>query len=205
MASQGSHKFFGKGFSCYHTDMNPSANLFLIGPMGSGKSTVGRWIAEAMGWRFYDLDQAIEERWGAAISLIFDIEGETGFRRRESLLLNELTALPNIVLATGGGVVLSVTNRERLKQRGFVVYLQPTIDQQLERLRRDRKRPLLSGVDRGERLQQLAIERDPLYRETADLTFSTAHLSGSARVTARWLLNALEQQWQRADAAMYTT
>jgi len=181
--------------------MNPSSNLFLIGPMGAGKSTVGRRLAEALGLVFYDLDQAIEERWGVTISLIFEIEGETGFRRRENALLDELTMRSNIVLATGGGVVLDAENRVRLRQRGFVIYLQPSIEQQLERLRRDRKRPLLEGSDRHERLQQLALERGMLYQSIADLTLSTTSLSGSPNFTARYLLSLLEKQWQYSSDA----
>lgn len=189
--------FSGERFPCYHVCMNPAANIFLIGPMGAGKSTIGRRVADLLGLAFYDLDNAIEERWGADISLIFEIEGEIGFRRRESVLLNELTAWSNIVLATGGGVVLTPVNRQRLMQRGFVVYLQPTIEQQLARLRRDRKRPLLTTVDRRERLEQLAMEREPLYREIADMTLSTANMYGSPQMTARQLLYSLEMEWQR--------
>ena len=148
--------------------MNPSPNLFLIGPMGAGKSSIGRRLAEHLGMHCVDLDAAIEEHTGASVATIFEIEGESGFRQRESDLLAELTTQAGIVLATGGGVVLSPRNRTLLRERGFVVWLQTSVEQQLQRLARDRQRPLLEAADRRERLEQLARERDPLYRELAD-------------------------------------
>ncbi|MGH8215070.1 MAG: shikimate kinase AroK, partial [Rhodanobacteraceae bacterium] len=149
--------------------MNPSPNLFLIGPMGAGKSSIGRQLATHFDLPCIDLDASIEEHTGVSVATIFEIEGEDGFRRRESELLAELTARRGIVIATGGGAVLVPANRRLLRERGFVVWLETGIERQLQRLARDRKRPLLDTPDRRGRLEQLAGERDPLYRELADL------------------------------------
>ncbi|MCE5234285.1 MAG: shikimate kinase [Mizugakiibacter sp.] len=149
--------------------MNPSSNLFLIGPMGAGKTSIGRALAVRYGMPFVDLDHEIELRTGAAIPLIFELEQEAGFRRREAALLDECSARAGTVLATGGGVVLAEANRRLLAARGFVVYLQAQLDDQMERLARDRQRPLLAAPDRRERLDALNRERDPLYRALADL------------------------------------
>lgn len=181
--------------------MNPSANLFLVGPMGAGKTTVGRRIAEGLGLQFFDLDHEIEARSGAEIGLIFELEGEAGFRKRESDLLEELTAARDIVLSTGGGAVLAAANRQRLRERGFVVYLETTVDQQLRRLAHDRKRPLLAAPDRRERLLSLAAEREPLYREIADLVVGSAHGGGSSVAAARRLLDELRERWTRQAGA----
>lgn len=156
--------------------------------MGAGKSTIGRRIADRLGRPFYDLDDILSARAGAAISLIFDIEGEAGFRQRESVLLDEYTRLPNTVLATGGGCVLVPENRERLRERGFVVYLETPVDIQLNRLRHDTQRPLLQAPDRRERLEALAAQRNPLYESVADLVVAAANVSPAAacdRVLAR--------------------
>src|SRR5204862_4269513 len=128
---------------------------------------------------------------------IFDIEGECGFRQRESAALAELTARSSIVLATGGGAVLAEENRQLLRARGFIVYLETTVDEQLQRLARDRKRPLLAAPDRRERLQQLATVRDPLYREIADLTLPAGHDGSTAQVASR-LARQLGDRWQRS-------
>jgi shikimate kinase len=177
--------------------MNPSANLFLIGPMGAGKTTVGRRVAESLGMHFFDLDHEIEVRSGAEIGLIFELEGEAGFRKRESELLYELTAGNDIVLSTGGGAVLAEANRQHLRERGFVVYLETTVDQQLRRLAHDRKRPLLAAPDRRERLLSLAAERESFYREIADLVVGPGYGSGSSSAAARRLLDELQLQWTR--------
>lgn len=137
--------------------------------MGAGKSTVGRMLAESLGLRFFDLDEILSLRAGASIPLIFEIEGEAGFRRRESVLLDEYTRLPDTVLATGGGCILSESNRQMLAERGTVIYLRTPVDLQLQRLRRDTERPLLQADDRRARLEALAAERDPLYESVADL------------------------------------
>jgi len=177
--------------------MNPAPNLFFIGPMGAGKSTIGRRTAELLGLAFFDLDHEIEEHCGATIPLIFDVEGETGFRHRETATLAELAARSGLALATGGGAVLAAENRRCLRERGFVVYLETTIDEQLTRLARDRKRPLLAAPDRRERLQQLATVREPLYREIADLTLPAGHEGSTAQVANR-LARQLGELWQRS-------
>lgn len=175
--------------------MNPSSNLFLIGPMGAGKSSLGRRLAEHFGMPCIDLDAAIEARTGASVATIFDIEGEAGFRRRESELLAELTTRDGIVLATGGGAVLAPDNRELLRTRGFVVWLRTSVDQQLQRLERDRQRPLLEAPDRRERLEQLARVRDPIYRDLADL--EAGSVVETCQHAAARIAALLEQAWQR--------
>jgi len=179
--------------------MNPAPSLFLIGPMGAGKTTVGRRVAAQLGLGFLDLDHEIEERSGATITLIFELEGEAGFRKRETELLAEFSTKPGIVLSTGGGAVLAADNRRHLRERGYVVYLETTIEQQLKRLAHDRKRPLLAAPDRRERLARLAAEREPLYRETADLIVPTG-FNGSSGATARRLVEELNMQWRRGAA-----
>ena len=153
--------------------MNKPNNIFLIGPMGAGKSTIGRQLARDLKLDFYDADIEIEERTGADLGWIFDVEGEEGFRVREESIIDELTALQGILLATGGGAVASSENRKNLAARGTVVYLYATVSQQVKRTARDRKRPLLRGVEPGEVLNKLMDERDHLYREIADIVVST--------------------------------
>lgn len=153
--------------------MNYPKKVFLIGPMGAGKSTIGRLLSVELGLPFKDSDRVIEERSGANIPWIFDIEGEEGFRQRESRIIDELTQLSELVMATGGGVVLSDENRRMLKSRGTVIYLETSVDQQVERTRKDRNRPLLQQDNPRNKLSNLTEERDPLYRETADYIVST--------------------------------
>ena len=141
--------------------------------MGAGKTAVGRALARRLGLPFADSDAEIESRTGVDIAYIFDREGEEGFRIRERNVIDALTKLPAIVLATGGGAVLLPDNRERLAARGTVVFLDTTIDQQLARTQRSRHRPLLAGTDRRARLEELAREREPLYRSIAALTIKT--------------------------------
>ncbi len=141
--------------------------------MGAGKSTIGRRLAESMGKEFLDSDHEIEKRTGVSIPTIFDIEGEQGFRDRESAVIDELTRKKGITLATGGGAVLNAENRRWLAARGIVIYLNATVDQLYKRTRLDRNRPLLQTKNPKERLQQLLTERDPLYREIADLVVDT--------------------------------
>ena len=179
--------------------MNPAPNLFFIGPMGAGKTTVGRHVAELLAMPFHDLDHEIEVHTGAAISLVFDLEGEAGFRKREAATLAELAAHNGIVLSTGGGAVLGEDNRRTLHARGFVIWLDATIDAQLARLARDRQRPLLNAPDRRVRLEQLAVERNPLYTEIADLRVESTGVGNSAN-TARHIVALLETRWQRGDA-----
>lgn len=148
-------------------------NVFLVGPMGAGKTTIGRQLAQALKMDFVDSDHEIVERTGASIPWIFDVEGEAGFRRRERDMLQELSERENTVIATGGGAVLAEQTRKVLRSRGVVVYLCATIDQILKRTARDRNRPLLQTDDPRARLEALMAERDPLYREVADLVVAT--------------------------------
>lgn len=178
--------------------MNPAANLILIGPMGAGKTSIGRRLAERLGLRFVDADHALEAATGASVNLIFELEGETGFRERERQLLGELCQARGQVIATGGGAVLDPLTRRTLAQSGFVVYLRVDVERQLARLQRDRSRPLLRAPDRRERLRALAAARGPLYEEIADLAFTCEHASPAA--AAEQLLQALQERWQRADA-----
>lgn len=179
--------------------MNPSSNIFLIGPMGAGKSTVGRRIARALGLRFVDLDQVIENDAGSSIPLIFELQGESAFRARESETLRRVCVEDGIVLATGGGSVLAEDNREVLRRRGFVVYLEASVDLQLERLARDHTRPLLRTPDRAQKLRELAAARNPIYRELADLQISADRAGPGA--TARRALAALQRHWQPLAAS----
>lgn len=148
-------------------------NIFLIGPMGAGKSAVGRQLAKMLRRDFHDSDAEIEARTGVDISFIFEKEGEAGFRRREREVIESLTALDGIVLATGGGAVLDPGNRKKLASRGLVVYLDASVEQQLERTRSSTHRPLLDAPDPAERLAALMRERGPLYHELAALVVST--------------------------------
>ncbi|MGD9592456.1 MAG: shikimate kinase AroK [Candidatus Berkiella sp.] len=148
-------------------------NLFLIGPMGAGKSTIGKQLARELKLEFYDADQEIEARTGADIAWIFDVEGEEGFRKREAAVIDELSQLQGIVLATGGGAVLTADNRNRLAARGTVVYLHTTVEQQVRRTARDKRRPLLQNDIPDETLKDLMQSRDPLYREIADMVVAT--------------------------------
>ena len=148
-------------------------NVFLIGPMGSGKTAVGKYLARLLRAPFYDSDAEIERRTGVDIPFIFEKEGEKGFRERERETLEALTAREPMVLATGGGAVLLPQNRSYLSTRGFVAYLQTSVSQQVHRVRHARNRPLLNNVDPAEKLEQLMRERAPLYTEIADVTVST--------------------------------
>jgi shikimate kinase len=150
-----------------------SQNIFLIGPMGSGKTAVGRQLSRLLRLPFVDSDHEIEQRTGADIPLIFEREGEAGFRRREAAMIAELSARQGIVLATGGGAVLDPATRRLLAERGWVVYLETSVAQQAERAGRTRHRPLLEGADPRRRLEELMQIRDPLYREIADFTAAT--------------------------------
>lgn len=149
-------------------------NVFLIGPVGAGKSTIGRQLASELKLNFVDSDREIEQRCGVDIDWIFDIEGETGFRKREQEVLSDLANRQGIVLATGGGAVILSENRTLLSSRGKVVYLQASIKQQLERTAKDKKRPLLQVEDKESQLKKLMEEREPLYQEIADITIETS-------------------------------
>lgn len=154
--------------------MKPSQNLFLVGPMGSGKSAVGRALAAALHRPFHDSDEVIEARTGVDIPFIFEKEGEAGFRVREAKVIAELTAEEGIILATGGGAIGNAESRQHLGARGYVVYLKTSVDQQLKRTSRGHTRPLLDQVDdRRETLENLMLVREPLYLEIADMTVAT--------------------------------
>ncbi|MGA9395875.1 MAG: shikimate kinase [Azonexus sp.] len=162
--------------------MNNRNNIYLVGLMGAGKTTVGRQLARRLGRRFYDSDHEIVARTGVAIPTIFEIEGEEGFRRRESQTIAELTATSDIVLATGGGVVLNPENRRLLRDTGWVVYLNVPPGMLYERTRHDRNRPLLRVADPLGKLEELHALRDPLYREVAHLVVDGSHLVASGIV-----------------------
>ena len=153
--------------------MRHPQNLFLVGPMGAGKSAVGRQLAKMLHLSFVDSDDEIESRTGVDIPFIFEKEGEEGFRKREAKVIDELSARGGVVLATGGGAVINPQNRNLLGARGFVVYLFTSVDQQVMRTERGRERPLLANGDSRQILEELMEFRDPLYREIADLTVET--------------------------------
>ena len=157
--------------------------IFPVGPMGSGKSTVGRHLADLLGCAFIDSDAEIESRAGADIPWIFDVEGETGFRRRETAVLKDLVEHSGAVIATGGGAILAAENREMMARTGIVVFLNASVAQQLKRTGSGEGRPLLQQGDREETLKQLMAERDPLYRALADVIISAG--GGNARKVAR--------------------
>lgn len=157
--------------------MSKKDNVFLVGLMGAGKTTVGKLLAKQLGKTFIDADHEIEARTGVKIPVIFEIEGEPGFRKREEAVIAELAMRPNIVLGTGGGAILSPHTRELLRSQGTVIYLRGTPEQLFERTRHDKNRPLLQTDDPLARLKALFAERDPLYREVADLVVDTGRQS----------------------------
>lgn len=170
--------------------MANNQNIFLIGLMGAGKTTIGRQIASELSLEFFDSDHEIENRTGVTITHIFDIEGETGFRKRETAVLDELTHKKGIVLATGGGAILKPENRQFLMSRGTTIYLYANIDTLLERTSKDRNRPLLQTEDPQAKLEELLEIRDPLYRETADIIIDTG--KDSIRLALKEILQELE-------------
>lgn len=149
--------------------MTVASNLILVGPMGAGKTTVGRLLAAELSCEFFDTDHEIQQRCGADIPWIFDVEGEDGFRQRETQMIRELSARNGAVIATGGGAVLREENRDLLRESGTVIYLSITVEQQLKRTSRDRSRPLLQRPDKEKVLREMYRQRDPLYRATADI------------------------------------
>jgi shikimate kinase len=163
-------------------------SIFLIGMMGAGKSTIGRLLAAGLGFEFVDADRELEHRAGTSVSNIFELEGEAAFRAREAHLLQELTARAQIVLATGGGVVLDAHNRQLLHSRGLVIYLQANVEEIARRTRGDQARPLLQVADRRERIEALLAERGPLYKQTAHLTVRSA-AANPRRLVARLLVH----------------
>lgn len=154
--------------------MTYKKNLFLVGPMGAGKTSVGRALAQELELEYYDTDQEIQDRTGADIPWIFDIEGEKGFRDREAAVVDELTQKKGIILSTGGGAILRKESREAMSKRGLVIYLHVSFDQQVKRTHRTGHRPLLQrSKDTRATLEKLREEREPLYEEIADLTYNT--------------------------------
>jgi len=153
--------------------MQRTENIFLVGPMGVGKSTIGKQLAAKIGLEFKDSDLEIQKRTGVDIPTIFEFEGEAGFRKRESTIIDELTQLRGLVLSTGGGAVLEAANRQHLTARGLVIYLHCSPDQQYARTQKDRSRPLLQTESPLAKLQELMEQRDPLYRQVADHVVST--------------------------------
>ncbi len=160
--------------------MQITGNFFFVGLMGAGKSTIGKHLARKLGKSFFDSDREIERRTGVKIPVIFDIEGEAGFRLREEQVIHEITQKQDIVLATGGGAVLSAASRENLHSRGTVIYLRANIEDLFARTRRDKNRPLLQGPDPKAKLTELYKQRDPLYQEIAHIIIDTGRQSVSS-------------------------
>ena len=179
--------------------MNPAPNLVLVGPMGAGKTTIGKRLAVRLGLVFVDADQRLEQVTGAPVPLIFECEGEAGFRVREAQLIAELMQARGQLIATGGGAVLSAENRQQLCAHGFVVYLKISVAQQLERLARDHSRPLLATGDKHAKLHSLALTRNALYEDVADMVFDSDSLV--VATAAERLGSLVESHWQRGEAA----
>jgi len=170
-------------------------NVYLVGLMGAGKTTVGKALARHLGYRFLDSDHEVEVRTGVSLATIFEIEGEDGFRKREGQVIAELADLKRHVVATGGGSVLRPENRLVLRASGTVVYLDVPLNTLYERTRHDRKRPLLQVKDPRQKLRDLLAERDPLYREVADLTVSGSHITAQAILNL--LIKEQGESWKR--------
>jgi shikimate kinase len=171
--------------------MKRSENIYLIGLMGAGKTTIGRQLASALRLPFYDSDKAIEENTGVDIATIFEYEGENGFRNREQSMIAQLTKIDGIVLATGGGAILREENRKCLQNNGFVVYLQCSIERILQRTRRDTQRPLLDTEDPRQKLEELLKERESLYLACADFKIDTGEIQ--SKIVVKSILEAYQQ------------
>lgn len=176
-----------------------SGNLFLVGMMGAGKTTAGRLLAQQLGKTFVDSDEEIQQRTGVTIPHIFDVEGEAGFRQREASVIQDLAKRDNIVLATGGGAVLSEQSRDVLRDNGIVVYLKSTVADLWQRTRHDRNRPLLQTADPRAKLKELYELRDPLYTQVADLVMPTGKQSVHSMVSQ------LQQEIIRLTETKYRT
>lgn len=172
--------------------MHKTGNIFLVGLMGAGKTTIGKLLAKRLKKTFVDTDHEIEHRTGVRIPLIFELEGEAGFREREAALIHELTQRQDIVLATGGGAILRKENRDALMQNGTVVYLNAKIEDLWQRTQHDKNRPLLQTQDPKAKLTELFIQRDPLYREIADMIITSGqqNVQHAAREVERRLLQS---------------
>ncbi|HTT10429.1 MAG TPA: shikimate kinase [Burkholderiaceae bacterium] len=173
-------------------------SVFLIGMMGAGKSTIGRLLARQLAFEFVDADREIEARSGVSIPTIFEVEGEEGFRRRESAILDELTQRRGLVIATGGGAVLREDNRSNLRSRGLVIYLQASADEIARRTSHDKSRPLLQTADPRARIVALLAQRAAFYAETAHLTFHSS--MASPKKLVRRILESPEVQSLRAGS-----
>lgn len=185
--------------------LTPNSNLFLVGLMGSGKTTIGRALAKRLGLRFVDADHEIEARTGATIPLIFEIEGEASFRQREADVIRDLTAQQGVVLATGGGAVLNQQSRRYLHERGTVIYLRASVASLVQRTSHDRNRPLLQTADPRAKIESLARERGPLYEEVAHVIIETGRPNVQAivqNILSQLELLAPAQQAAHADATL---
>lgn len=178
--------------------MDRRENIFLIGPMGVGKSTIGRLLASALNMPFHDSDREIEFVTGADIPWIFDVEGEQGFRIREARMIDTLTQREGIILATGGGAILAPESRQNLHSRGTVVYLRASVAQQLERTGKDKNRPLLQTENPLAKIKELIKIREPLYRETAHVTIDTSRRS--PRSVSTEIVRQLQERWAAEPA-----
>lgn len=158
------------------------SNLILIGPMGAGKSSVGKRLAKQLRRKFYDCDKVLEDRTGVSITTIFELEGEKGFRQRETKILEELIQLDNCVIATGGGAVLCDENIQIMNTHGIAIYLKASVNSQIKRTRHDKKRPLLQTKNRHATLEKLAEQRNPIYDRIADITVNTDNQSINASI-----------------------
>ncbi|SMF94156.1 shikimate kinase [Methylomagnum ishizawai] len=175
--------------------MKQSKNIYLIGPMGAGKTTIGRLLAKSLGVDFVDSDKQIEQRTGVTIPMIFEYEGEVGFRRREAEVLAELTPMDGIVMATGGGSILLPENRELIRRHGFVVYLHCPVEKQLERTHKDANRPLLNTENPRQKLLDLFHIREPIYRSLADFVVDTGQ--STSRSAVRQILRVYHRTHSR--------
>ena len=173
--------------------MSPSKNIFLIGPMGAGKTTIGRYLAKILRLPFVDTDLEIEKRCGTNIPWIFDVEGESGFREREHKILVDVCSMPPSIIATGGGIVIREDNRKLLLENGVSIYLQASVAHQISRISNDRSRPLIRNDDPKGTLKKLLALREPLYREVAKFTFPTD--IGRPKMTA----NKIAEKIQKID------
>ena len=170
--------------------LSKSKNLFLVGPMAVGKTTIGKMLARELHLQFIDSDHEIEKKAGAEISWIFDVEGEEGFRERESSVIDELTLRSGVLLATGGGSILRKENRRNLQSRGIVVFLDTSLDTQIKRTAKDKKRPLLQNTDHRKVLSELKAHRDPMYQEVADIKMFVG--DGNSRKTVAGIIRQLK-------------